>query len=46
MFTNNRRGYDPNRTWEEWLLTRSRQLAFVIAMLLLLIVLMIFGPSK
>lgn len=42
----NRRGYDPKRTWSEWLVTRSRQLAFVVAMLLLLVVLLLFGPSK
>ena len=41
-----RRGYDPKRTWNEWLVTRSRQLAFVVAMALLLVVLLIFGPSK
>ena len=42
----NRRGYDSKRSWQEWLLTRSRQLAFAVAMLLFLIVLMVFGPSK
>jgi len=40
------RGYDPKRTWQEWLLTRSRQIAFAVAMLILLIFLLIFGPSK
>ena len=42
----NRRAYDPKRTWQEWLMIRSRQLAFAVAMLLFLVVLMIFGPSK
>ncbi|MGI9479857.1 MAG: hypothetical protein ACR2PI_24365 [Hyphomicrobiaceae bacterium] len=41
-----KRGYDPNRTWEVWLMQRSRHLAFIAAMLLFLVVLMIFGPSK
>ena len=41
-----KRGYDPNRSWEEWLMQRSRQLAFAVAMLILLIFLLIFGPAK
>lgn len=41
-----KRGYDRNRTWEMWLLQRTRQLAFIGAMLVLLIVLLVFGPSK
>jgi len=41
-----KRGYDRNRTWEEWLLQRLRHLAFIAALLVLLVFLLIFGPSK
>ncbi len=41
-----KRGYDSKRTWEEWLLQRSRHLAFIAALLVLLVFLLIFGPAK
>jgi hypothetical protein len=42
----NKSGYDRKRTWQMWLLTRSRQLAFALAMLIFLAIILIFGPSK
>ena len=41
-----KRGYDPNRTWEVWVAQRSRQIGFIVALLILLIILIIFGPTK